>query len=343
MSGYQRRDNNEGSGKGLAGYIDVAERLNKFWQEMRATKTPARIESEIIQADERSIIVKAAIYMHFADVGWVKLADGYAEDMRASAPKGKCLEVAQTSAVGRALAMAGYASSEKIASRDEMESYYAAQDAEARDSATPSAPQATESHEAPHEDKSIAVPAQKAPQAATARRKPTATQAKTELFTDASDAPKVGVVTAAGKTTGATVEEAEQKQVQLNIAGLPASEIASPKLADAAVKPASKEEQAEAAAFAELEQHSPAFRKWLESRYDDAYNSTAFEAIANKFKAMKEKMTDAQYTTARKHLAIIKRRCEAIAASGDEEQALKADVATEMAQLTDEERQFLSA
>lgn len=340
MSGYQR---NEGNGKGLPGYIDVAERLNTFWQEMRATKTPARIESEIVQADERSIIVRAAIYMHFADIGWVRLADGYAEDMRASAPKGKCLEVAQTSAVGRALAMAGYASSEKIASRDEMESYYAAQEAETREQGTPNAPEATEGHAAPHEDKSIVPEAKKAPQATTARRKPAVTAATVSVEQTPGALPKVGVTTAMGTTTGATLGEAVAKQEQLNIAGLPASEIASPKLADAVVTPVSKEQEAEAAANAELEQHSPGFRKWIDARYEDAENGNDFATIAEKFKALKEKMTDAQYTTARKHLAIIKRRCEAIAASGDEEQALKADVATELAQLTDEERKFLSA
>lgn len=331
--GYNNRGGNGGGrGQGLPGYIDVKERVDKFWREMRETKTPARIATEILDTNERSIIVKATVWMHFADVGWVAIADGLAEDMRASAPQGKCLEVAQTSAVGRALALAGYSSSEKIASREEMESYYAAVDAEARETAAHASPDAPQAPEAPQ------------PTTATPIAPQTATKAKR------ATAQKVGIVSAAGEARGETVEAAAAAHARIAPVG---AEQAKAEIFDdeadllreqAAITMPPQPVAVEPTPIdSGLASQSPAFRQWIQSRHEEAEGGFTFESIREKFAKRKDQMTPAQYAIGTKELKRIKDRCAEVAAANAEAAALAPDVATELAQLSEQERAFLAS
>lgn len=323
------QDQRQGNGGGLAGYIDVAERVNAFWREMRATKTPARIETEILDVNERSITVKASVYIHFESVGWVKVADGLAEDMRATAPKGKCLEVAQTSAVGRALALAGYASSTKIASRDEMESYYAAQEAEARENGAAPAVVVAEVEPVP--------PAEQVKPTPIKRPKPTKAEVA-EVFDDQAgiaQKAKVGVATEHASGEGETVEQAVGEAFG-KAAKQAATERAAATGEAARVFPNDK---AEAARLAKM---PPPFRAFIEKMHGYAEQGETFEQIRARFGAAKPRMGEPEVKEARHQLAILKTRCEEIAAAAVDP-ALAEDVATELDALTEEERAFMAS
>lgn len=94
-------------------YATVAYRLNLF----RTDYPKGTIITELISDDDGVIVFKASIH----DLE-ICLASGYAEEVRGSSNinKTSALENAETSAVGRALAFAGYHSSTSIASADEV-------------------------------------------------------------------------------------------------------------------------------------------------------------------------------------------------------------------------------
>ena len=94
-------------------YATVAYRLALF----RADYPKGSIITELISDEDGVIVFKASIFD-----GDTLLATGYAEEVRGSSNinKTSALENAETSAVGRALAFAGYHSSTSIASADEV-------------------------------------------------------------------------------------------------------------------------------------------------------------------------------------------------------------------------------
>lgn len=104
----------------LSKYETVADRIVKFWADYPA----GRIHTQLVNhADgiQSQFIVKAAIYKDAADSSaW---ATGYAEEQFSTKGPNETspLENCETSAIGRALANAGYAtSSETRPSREEM-------------------------------------------------------------------------------------------------------------------------------------------------------------------------------------------------------------------------------
>jgi hypothetical protein len=100
----------------LQDYETVEERLEKFWKEY----PDARIETTLVESTLQRFIIKAAIYRTEVDAqAWTT---GFAEETVSTrgVNSTSALENCETSAIGRALANAGYASKGKRPSREEM-------------------------------------------------------------------------------------------------------------------------------------------------------------------------------------------------------------------------------
>jgi hypothetical protein len=107
----------------LEDYETVEERLLKFWKDY----PDARISTEIIEHTLQRFIVKASIYRTEADAhAW---STGFAEETVSTrgVNSTSALENCETSALGRALANAGYATKGKRPSREEMSKVKAAE------------------------------------------------------------------------------------------------------------------------------------------------------------------------------------------------------------------------
>jgi hypothetical protein len=100
----------------LEDYETVEDRLTKFWKDY----PDGRISTQIIEHTLQRFIVQAAIYRTEVDAQpW---ATGFAEETVSTrgVNSTSALENCETSAIGRALANAGYASKGKRPSREEM-------------------------------------------------------------------------------------------------------------------------------------------------------------------------------------------------------------------------------
>ena len=95
-------------------YLTVAYRIKQF----RVDHPDWQIHTDIIDMDEDRVVVRAEI----CDSASVTIATGHAEEKRSSSQinQTSALENCESSAVGRALAFAGYGGSE-IASADEVQ------------------------------------------------------------------------------------------------------------------------------------------------------------------------------------------------------------------------------
>ena len=107
----------------LQDYETVEERLIKFWKE----HPDGRIETELIEATDKRFIVHARLFRTEADARY--WTSGLAFELVADrgVNSTSALENCETSAIGRALANAGYATKGKRASREEMTKVAAAQ------------------------------------------------------------------------------------------------------------------------------------------------------------------------------------------------------------------------
>jgi hypothetical protein len=100
----------------LAGYAPVADRIQQFYERFSA----GRIITELVSRHEGEIIFRAMVYRDMTEpqpaaTGWAGEREGDGE-VNAVA----CLENAETSAIGRALANLGFTASTKRPSREEM-------------------------------------------------------------------------------------------------------------------------------------------------------------------------------------------------------------------------------
>jgi len=100
----------------LEDYETVEERLVKFWKD----HPDGRIDTTLVEHTLQRFIVKAAIYR--TEVDGQAWTTGYAEETVSTrgVNSTSALENCETSAIGRALANAGYASKGKRPSREEM-------------------------------------------------------------------------------------------------------------------------------------------------------------------------------------------------------------------------------
>ncbi len=100
----------------LEDYETVEERLVKFWKE----HPDGRIETSLVESTLQRFIIKASIFRTEVDAqAWTT---GFAEETVSTrgVNSTSALENCETSAIGRALANAGYASKGKRPSREEM-------------------------------------------------------------------------------------------------------------------------------------------------------------------------------------------------------------------------------
>jgi len=107
----------------LEDYETVEERLVKFWKE----HPDGRIETSLVESTLQRFIVKASVYRTEVDASaWTT---GYAEETVSTrgVNSTSALENCETSAIGRALANAGYVTKGKRPSREEMSKVKAAE------------------------------------------------------------------------------------------------------------------------------------------------------------------------------------------------------------------------
>jgi hypothetical protein len=100
----------------LAGYAPVADRIQQFYERFSA----GRIITELVSRHDGEIVFRALVYRNGAEpqpaaTGWAAEREGDGE-VNAVA----CLENAETSAIGRALANLGFTASTKRPCREEM-------------------------------------------------------------------------------------------------------------------------------------------------------------------------------------------------------------------------------
>ena len=107
----------------LEDYETVEERLIKYWKE----HPDGRIETTLVESTLQRFIVKAAIYR--TEIDSQPWTTGYAEETVSTrgVNSTSALENCETSAIGRALSNAGYATKGKRPSREEMAKVKAAE------------------------------------------------------------------------------------------------------------------------------------------------------------------------------------------------------------------------
>jgi hypothetical protein len=112
----------------LDDYETVEERLVKFWKE----HPDGQIHTKLVNSSSTQYIVEASIYRTEADLRpWTTgLAEETVQGRGVNATS--ALENCETSAIGRALANAGYATKGKRASREEMTKVAAGQEVKAK-------------------------------------------------------------------------------------------------------------------------------------------------------------------------------------------------------------------
>ena len=109
-----KRKNKQGEIIDVADYVMVKDRVLSF----NEIYTEGQILTEIIKNDEKSVVVKAIVYPNTKNKEryFMGHSEAYREGLLGNVP----IEVAETSAVGRALAFMGIGIVESIASADEM-------------------------------------------------------------------------------------------------------------------------------------------------------------------------------------------------------------------------------
>lgn len=107
----------------LDDYVPAHVRVKQFHERF----PNGAITTEIVSIDEQHVRVRAAIFREFNGQQGTIIATGHSEEPRRGG-KEKVLEKAETVAVARGLALAGFSADKGIASREEMESFHASGD-----------------------------------------------------------------------------------------------------------------------------------------------------------------------------------------------------------------------
>lgn len=110
------KNNNGGKAGALADYITVNERIIEFYK-----KYPdGRILTDIVSWENGIIIMKSTVYRNFEDEKALAVGHAYEKEDASFINKTSALENCETSAVGRALALAGFEIKKSIASKEEV-------------------------------------------------------------------------------------------------------------------------------------------------------------------------------------------------------------------------------
>ena len=96
-------------------YTQVAQRVQSFRLNVGSE---GRIRTEVIENNDKKVVVEATISVWYKDTGWVEVANDFAEEYRAQGPVNKtsALENCCTSAIGRALSACGLSGGEYASS-----------------------------------------------------------------------------------------------------------------------------------------------------------------------------------------------------------------------------------
>jgi hypothetical protein len=108
----------------LKDYITVNERILKFYEKF----PEGRIITEIKSWSESRIVMQATIYRDHETEKPLAIGHAYEQEGSTFINKTSALENCETSAVGRALALAGFEIKKSIASKEEVESAQAKQE-----------------------------------------------------------------------------------------------------------------------------------------------------------------------------------------------------------------------
>lgn len=114
---YQKSNNNQKKAKfNLDDYVQVNERIDIFWK-----KFPnGRIHTELLKWQDKVILMKAEVYKNVEDEKPFAIGHAYEVEGSTFINKGSAIENAETSAVGRALGIAGFEITKSVASREEV-------------------------------------------------------------------------------------------------------------------------------------------------------------------------------------------------------------------------------
>lgn len=113
---YNNNNKNGGKAGALLDYITVNERIIEFYKKY----SEGRIITEIVSWENGVIIMKATVYRNHEDVNPISVGHAYEKEDASFINKTSALENCETSAVGRALALAGFEIKKSIASREEV-------------------------------------------------------------------------------------------------------------------------------------------------------------------------------------------------------------------------------
>jgi hypothetical protein len=101
-------------------YVTVAERVQAFWERYKGN---GYIDTKLILADETRVVMRARCGVYDGENVRVMIGSGHAEEMRGSSKINttSALENCETSAIGRALASAGFGIEQSYASANEVQ------------------------------------------------------------------------------------------------------------------------------------------------------------------------------------------------------------------------------
>jgi hypothetical protein len=101
----------------LANYVEVNERIHSFW----AKHPNGRIHTEIVSWQDGILVMRAMVWRDMNDPHPCAVGHTYEIEGSSHILKGSLIEVAETSVIGRALAVAGELVKRAVSSKEEVE------------------------------------------------------------------------------------------------------------------------------------------------------------------------------------------------------------------------------
>jgi hypothetical protein len=108
----------------LKDYVQVNDRIMKFWED----HPNGRIHTKILSWENNVLIMQAKVWRDINDQFPAAIGHAYEKENSTQINSTSCLENAETSVVGRCLAILGYEIKRSVASREEVENAIAQQE-----------------------------------------------------------------------------------------------------------------------------------------------------------------------------------------------------------------------